>query len=582
MNSQNGKPSARLGVTDPISVDPPTTEELDSSEQLVQTLKEQGLFESEEEKKSSSGSLTRWSKSSFTWSACAGTTQNQSPEKPAAKSSPSVPIGLEYMDQASTDIDTLCVVPKHVQREDFFEEMHDMLRQRPEVSELTAVPDAFTPVIKMKFSEISIDFTFARLGLSVIPDTLDLSDDNLLRNLDERCIRSVNGSRVTDEILRLVPDIPTFRLALRCVKLWAQRRAINSNMMGFFGGVSWAMLVARVCQLYPKACAAKIISRFFSILHQWSWPQPVLLKPIEDGPLQVRVWNPKLYPADKAHKMPIITPAYPSMCSTHNVSDSTKAVLLSEFKDASELVNQIMGQRIQWSDLFVKHDFFSRYRHYLQVIASSDSEERHLRWSGFVESRIRHLVTKLERVENLVLAHPYIKGFSKIVQCRTAEEKDDAAHGIFKPQPTEPAVPTDQDPAELKTVHITTYYIGLSIPNRDANSTGTRKMDLARPKDEFIEMVRSWDKYDTESMAIVVKHIRSVALPPEVLDEVPAEQKKLKRTKSAKKSAAMDTRPTKKRRGSVGQNGAPSEVPPASADTANPTSVAPPPPLTNE
>jgi hypothetical protein len=26
-----------------------------------------------------------------------------------------------------------------------------------------------------------------------------------------------------------------------------------------------------------------------------SWPQPVLLKQIEEGPLQVRVWNPKVY-----------------------------------------------------------------------------------------------------------------------------------------------------------------------------------------------------------------------------------------------------------------------------------------------
>jgi poly(A) polymerase Pap1 len=32
------------------------------------------------------------------------------------------------------------------------------------------------------------------------------------------------GSRVTDEILRLIPDIPTFRMALRCIKFWAQRR----------------------------------------------------------------------------------------------------------------------------------------------------------------------------------------------------------------------------------------------------------------------------------------------------------------------------------------------------------------------
>lgn len=53
-----------------------------------------------------------------------------------------------------SDIDTLCVVPKHVRREDFFEEMHEMLRRRPEVTELAAVPDAFTPVITMKFSDI--------------------------------------------------------------------------------------------------------------------------------------------------------------------------------------------------------------------------------------------------------------------------------------------------------------------------------------------------------------------------------------------------------------------------------------------
>ena len=78
-------------------------------------------------------------------------------------------------------------------------------------------------------------------------------------------------------------------------------------------------------------------------------------------------------------------------------------------------MDKIMVGRMPWSALFTKDDFFKRYRHYLQVIVSSDTEERHLRWSGLVESRIRHLVTKLERVENLVLAHPYIKGFEKVI-----------------------------------------------------------------------------------------------------------------------------------------------------------------------
>lgn len=39
--------------------------------------------------------------------------------------------------------------------------------------------------------------------------------------------------------------------------------------MGFFGGVAWAMLVARICQLYPNAIAGAIVSRFFRIMYQW-------------------------------------------------------------------------------------------------------------------------------------------------------------------------------------------------------------------------------------------------------------------------------------------------------------------------
>jgi poly(A) polymerase Pap1 len=34
----------------------------------------------------------------------------------------------------------------------------------------------------------------------------------------------------------------------------------------------------------------------------------------------------------------------------------------------------------KWSDLFAKHDFFFRYRYYLQIIASSDSAARQLKW----------------------------------------------------------------------------------------------------------------------------------------------------------------------------------------------------------
>jgi poly(A) polymerase Pap1 len=51
--------------------------------------------------------------------------------------------------------------------------------------------------------------------------------------------------------------------------LFHTEKAIYSNVNGFLGGVAWAMLVARICQLYPNAVAGAIVSRFFIIMYQW-------------------------------------------------------------------------------------------------------------------------------------------------------------------------------------------------------------------------------------------------------------------------------------------------------------------------
>lgn len=53
---------------------------------------------------------------------------------------------------------------------------------------------------------------------------------------------------------------------------------IYSNSLGYFGGVTWAMLVARTCQLYPNAAPATLVHKFFLVFSRWRWPQPVLLK----------------------------------------------------------------------------------------------------------------------------------------------------------------------------------------------------------------------------------------------------------------------------------------------------------------
>ena len=44
----------------------------------------------------------------------------------------------------------------------------------------------------------------SRLALKEVSDDQDLSDPMILKNLDVKCVKSLNGCRVTDEILRQV------------------------------------------------------------------------------------------------------------------------------------------------------------------------------------------------------------------------------------------------------------------------------------------------------------------------------------------------------------------------------------------
>lgn len=197
-----------------------------------------------------------------------------------------------------SDIDTLVVGPKNVSREDFFKHFPDLLvKHAPKgaITGLTSVPDAYVPVIKFEYSGISIDLLYSRIAsLSTIPNNLSLLDNNLLRGLDDDDIRVLNGNRVTDEILELVPQPAIFKTALRAIKLWAQRRAVYANIVGFLGGVAWAMLLARVCQLYPKATSSTMVLKFFRVMEKWNWPTPVQLKHFDKVDLGKRVWNPKV------------------------------------------------------------------------------------------------------------------------------------------------------------------------------------------------------------------------------------------------------------------------------------------------
>lgn len=189
--------------------------------------------------------------------------------------------------------------------------------------------------------------------------------------------------------------------------------------MGYLGGVSWAMLVARTCQLYPNAAASTILQKFFLVFRQWPWPKPVLLRhnSEDNAALGFPVWDPRENSSDRFHLMPIITPSYPQQNSTFNVTNSTKEIMKEEFNHASCIMDAIITGKSPWSALFEPVAFFTKYRHYIAIIAADVDA-----WVGLVESKIRILVQNLERHRGTIeIAHLYPRSYTRTVPV-TGEE----------------------------------------------------------------------------------------------------------------------------------------------------------------
>ncbi|XP_022750733.1 nuclear poly(A) polymerase 1-like isoform X1 [Durio zibethinus] len=406
----------RFGVTEPISTAGPSELDVIRNCQLEKFLEDSGLYEMREEairREEVLGKLDQTVKEWVKKVTEAKGFGEQAVEEANAKifTFGSYRLGVHG---PGADIDTLCVGPRHVTREeDFFGELHRMLAKMPEIQELHPVPDAHVPVMKFKMNGVSVDLLYARLELWVIPEDLDVSQESVLQNVDEQTILSLNGCRVTDQILHLVPNVQNFRTTLRCMRFWAKQRGIYSNAVGFLGGINWALLVARICQLYPNALPCTLLSRFFRVFSQWRWPNPIILCPIREGSLGHQVWDPKRNAKDRRHLMPIITPAYPCMNSSYSVSSSTLHVMQEEFQRGNEICQVMEANNSSWASLFEPFLFFEAYKNYLQIDIAAKNDIDFREWKGWVESRLRLITLKIERdTHGLLQCHPHPSNFS--------------------------------------------------------------------------------------------------------------------------------------------------------------------------
>eukprot|EP00398_MALV-I-01_sp_L67-1_P000127 gene127-218_t len=287
-----------------------------------------------------------------------------------------------------SDIDAVCVAPSHTTREMFFESFVEKLQEQDNVKEVQALPDAYTPIVKLQMNEIDIDLLFARLAVGKVRGEIATMDDSsLLKDMDDKSVRCINGLRVAAKILEQIQpaNLSTFETVLRFIKFWARRRGIYSNVIGFFGGITWSIMVAKLFQLYPNYSSSQMVAAFFSFYNSWAWGwrHPVqLCEPVDSkmsGLQGLKVWNPKSNPGDRVHVAPVVTPSFPAMNSTHNVTETTKRIIQEQFKHAYEVTNRVLDEKdsTEWKDVYNTFPFFTQFRHFLLVEMTARTEEPH-------------------------------------------------------------------------------------------------------------------------------------------------------------------------------------------------------------
>lgn len=304
------------------------------------------------------------------------------------------------------------------------------------ICNLQSISTAYTPVIKFEMDGVKIDMIFASINNRKLfsvnrhiqtetksekcMDSIDndnndtdspsndIDTDEILRihdamlaGLDESSVRSINGVRVAqflldsmtegsgsgglpppssmhDDATSCLQRLDKFRLTLRLVKAWARNHGLYANVLGFLGGVNWAILVCYICERHPNELPPRLLQIFFHTFASWSWPDPLSLSKQQNYPpvgvQSLPSWDPINIYRDSAHLMPIITPCYPSMNSSYNVGEPQLRRMRDEFLKAGKVCDTIMNDISTssisvscWEVLFEGSDFFKQHANYLQV-----------------------------------------------------------------------------------------------------------------------------------------------------------------------------------------------------------------------
>lgn len=289
-----------------------------------------------------------------------------------------------------------------------------ILKQRG-IDDAVVVSATRVPVVKFHLNDTSVDVVCVSYASICAPAEDDLLPLSVFQRISKETRQSVQGFRTILEIRRRIPvPMDLYSTTLRTVKFWAMQRKIYGNNYGFPAGVALAVMVARVCQVFPASLPNALVRFFFLFYRQWLGKQSTVsplfitekIKP-EPSPRIHGMWETWDNHRDscKEDLLPVLNPAYPHNNTCYNVGRSGRDHFYREIVRANAILQQQQAPgtaMTHWDDLWPLYRIGDDYSKFVIVeVAEVDGLSTQERqgfesWILLIESKLKILLFSLE------------------------------------------------------------------------------------------------------------------------------------------------------------------------------------------
>jgi poly(A) polymerase len=297
-----------------------------------------------------------------------------------------------------TDIDVICIFrQKFVAMNDFFTDFVKTIshEDQTEFTQICIIGQARVPIIKFKLFEVQFDVLFASVDdFSSIKRIIDKpnfkqADQNQIkeewRRLSETTQNSFYG-RIACNNLKRVVGSDIFKLVLRAVRFWAMQRGLYSTNMGYFSGITLAVMVAKICQDFAGLEPACLLYKFFDFYAEFAWREPVCIVTEQKRKSKLRIEHLDAVDQFSNDVMVVLTPNDQLRNTAYRVNDHNFYAICQELQRAQQIVHKLAPKSL------IRHEPTQRPREVLTVDVDEDSDnlmtgkQRHLEDMNEIEA----------------------------------------------------------------------------------------------------------------------------------------------------------------------------------------------------